>query len=113
MLDNNNANAVYAINNIHGYANQMRSAAAEGLNKKYITNLDNYITIPQLIGVVYEQSLGVDDNNYPLLNEEANYQIYDIVTNWIYNADLSKLASDNLIECSWDDKSNTMMFWNK
>ena len=105
---------IYAINNLDGYVTQMRAAAAKNISENSSEeNLDNYISINQMVGLVKSNCLGYDDNNYPLLNEDANQKIFDEITIWIHNIGLAKLAAQDLIECAWDDELNEMVFWQK
>lgn len=105
---------VYAITNVEGYVSQMREAAANNISENSSEdNLDDYISIDQMIGLVKSNCLGYDDNNYPLLNEEKNQQIFEEASVWIHNVGLAKLAAHNLVECAWDDELNEMVFWHK
>jgi len=105
---------IYAINNLDGYVTQMREAASKNISENSSEdNLDDYISINQMVGLVKSNCLGYDDNNYPLLNEDANQKIFDEITIWIHNIVLAKLAAQDLIECAWDDELNEMVFWQK
>ena len=101
----------YAITNIEGYATEMRDAAARTVAENYEENLDEYISIGQMINLVHSECVGFDSENRPLLNEDANEQIYKSTVTWIHNVGLAKLAAQGLIECAWDDESNDMVFW--
>lgn len=103
---------LYAITNVEGYATEMRDAAAKSLSADYDENLEEFITIKQMINLVNKECVGRDDKDRPLLNEDANCKIYDATVTWIHNAGLAKLAAQNLIECAWDSKNNEMIFWN-
>ena len=105
---------VYAITDLNGYVSQMREAAAQNISENSSNdNLDNYISLDQMIGLVKSNCLGYDDNNYPLLNETTNQKIFEDITVWIHNVGLAKLAAQDLVECAWDDKINEMVFWHK
>ena len=105
---------VYAITDVEGYVSQMREAAANNISENSSQdNLDNYISIDQMIGLVKSHCLGYDDNNHPLLNEENNQKIFEEASVWIHNAGLAKLAAEDLVECAWDDELNEMVFWHK
>lgn len=105
---------VYSITDIDGYVSQMREAAANSISENSSQdNLDSYITINQMVGLVKSNCLGYDDNNQPLLNEETNEKIYEETAVWIHNAGLAKLSANDLVECAWDDKLNEMVFWQK
>lgn len=105
---------VYSITDIDGYVSQMREAAANSISENSSQdNLDSYITINQMVGLVKSNCLGYDDNNQPLLNEETNEKIYEETAVWIHNAGLAKLSANDLVECAWDDELNEMIFWQK
>ena len=105
---------VYAITDLTGYVTQMRDAAASVISDNSSEdNLDNYISIDQMIGLVKSNCLGYDDNQYPLLNEDRNQKIFDEATIWIHNIGIAKLAAQDLVECAWDDELNEMVFWQK
>lgn len=102
---------LYAITNIEGYALEMRQAAAQSIVDDVKENLDDYINIHQMINLVKSECVGFDDNNRPLLNEDANAKIYESTIAWIHNVGLAKLAAKGLIECAWDNETNEMIFW--
>jgi hypothetical protein len=105
---------VYAIVDVNGYVSQMREVAADSISEDgHSDNLDSYISLNQMIGLVKSHCLGFDDNNYPLLNEKKNQQIFEEITIWIHNVGIAKLAGQDLVECAWDDELNEMVFWQK
>lgn len=105
---------VYAIVDLNGYVSQMREVAAQSISENSSEdNLDSYISLDQMVGLVKSHCLGFDDNEYPLLNEEANEKIFEEAATWIHNIGLAKLAAQDLVECAWDDKLNEMVFWQK
>jgi hypothetical protein len=106
-------NKLYAIVDLDGYATEIREAAAHTLAENNTDNLDDYITITQLVQMVRKNCCGFDDDNRPLLNEKTNEQIYESTITWIHNVALAKLAAQDLVECAWDDDANEMVFWSK
>lgn len=105
---------VYAITDLNGYVSQMREAAANSISENSDNdNLDSYISVEQMIGLVRSNCLGFDDENRPLLNEESNEIIFEQTASWIHNVGLAKLAAKDLVECAWDDELNEMVFWHK
>lgn len=104
-------NKIYAIKDIVGYAQEIRTSAAKSISHNYTENLDEFITIQQVINLVHKESLGLDDSDRPLLNEEANANIFDAIVVWLHNSAISKLAASNLVECAWDSENNEMVFW--
>lgn len=104
---------VYAIIDLEGYVSQMRNAAAKSISDEYTDNLDDYISIGQMINLVKSYCKGFDDNDNPLLDEETNEQIFESTAIWIHEVGLAKLAAQDLVECAWDNESNEMVFWRK
>jgi hypothetical protein len=104
---------IYAIIDVDGYAVQMRDAAAKSISSDTNENLDEYISLKQMINLVEEFCLGHDDEDRPLLNEETNEQIFEEAVLWIHDVGLAKLASKDLVECAWDSEMNEMVFWSK
>lgn len=105
---------VYAILDLNSYVTQLREAAAKSFSSDVETdNLNEYISIDQMINLVKNKSLGVDDEDRFLLNEDANEQIFEEIAIWIHNVCLAKLAAKDLIECAWDDEYGEMIFWAK
>jgi hypothetical protein len=105
---------VYAITDIDGYVSQMREAAAKALSEDGDKDdLNSYISLNQMIGLVKEYCLGFDNQNRPLLDEKSNEKIFEETSVWIHSIGLAKLASKDLIECAWDNDSNEMIFWSK
>lgn len=105
---------VYSIINLDGYVAEMRQAAASNISENSVNdNLDDYISLDQMVGLVRKNCLGFDTQNNPVLNEQTNEKIFEEATVWIHNVGLAKLAANDLIECAWDDESNEMIFWHK
>lgn len=104
---------VYAIVDLDGYATQLREAAAKSLSEDSEDNLDEFITLTQIINMVKNNCVGFDDNDRPLLDEVTNEKIFEDTAVWIHNVGLAKLAAKDLVECAWDDNDNEMVFWVK
>jgi len=102
---------IYAIVDLDGYVREMRDAAAKTLAEDHDENLDEFVSVNQMINLVKSECVGFDDNDRPMLNEDANEMIYEKTVAWIHNAGLAKLAAQGLIECAWDSKLNEMIFW--
>lgn len=105
---------VYAITDIDGYVSQMREAAANSISEDSSSdNLDNYISLNQMVGLVKSNCLGFDENEHPILDEKTNQKIFEEASIWIHNIGLAKLAAKDLVECAWDDELSEMVFWHK
>lgn len=107
MSDNN----VYSIIDLDQYATSLRDAVAKTFKEEYSENLDEYISIQQIKGVIEGYSLGEDDDGQLLITEEVFNDIFDDVREWFYEVGVAKLAAKGVIECAWDDDSNEMVFW--
>lgn len=102
---------VYAITDLEGYAKAMRLAVSNSFSNDYSENINDFITINQMVGLVHEACLGYDTNDNPIIDEETNDDIFEYTRIWIQNVGLAKLAAQNIIECAWDEDNNTMVFW--
>lgn len=101
----------YSIIDLEGYAKAMRDGAASSFEKDYTENLDDFITIPQVINMIKENNLGLDDEGNYLINEDIFDDVFNSIRDRLYEVALAKLAAKGLIECAWDDDSNDMVFW--
>lgn len=104
---------VYAIMDLDGYISQIRDAAAKSISDDYDENLDEFISVKQMLNMIKKECLGYDDDDRPLLDEDANERIFENTAIWINNVGLAKLAAKDLVECAWDEDSNEMVFWVK
>lgn len=108
-------NEIYCIINIELYAQQARKEAAYSfaVGHKIDENedLETYVTTNQVCQMIEENCLGKNNDGYLLISKEGKEKLNEQLQTRIYNSALSKLASKNLLECSWDDKKNTMIFW--
>ena len=101
----------YSIIDLEGYAKAMRDGAASSFEKDYTEDLDEFISIPQVINMVKKNNLGLDEEGNYLINEDIFEEIFESIRNQLYEVGLSKLASKGFVECAWDDESNEMIFW--
>lgn len=102
---------IYSITDLDGYAASIRDGVAQSFIENYNENLDEYITIEQVKGIIIGYSLGQDEDDNYLINAEVFNDTFDDVREWFYEAGLSKLAAKGIIECAWDDDTNQMVFW--
>jgi hypothetical protein len=101
----------YSIIDLEGYAKAMRDGAASSFEKDYTENLDDFVTIPQIIIMIKENNLGLDEEGNYLIDEDIFDDIFNCIRDRLYEVSLAKLAAKGLIECAWDDESNDMVFW--
>jgi hypothetical protein len=101
----------YSIIDLEGYAKAMRDGAASSFEKDYTENLDDFITITQVINMVKKNNLGLDEEGSYLINQDIFDDIFNDIRNWLYEVGLCKLAAKGFVDCAWDDESNEMVFW--
>lgn len=101
----------YSIIDIDSYAEAIRENAAKSFCEDYSENLDNFITIQQVINLVKKHSLGKDEYGYYIINEEIFDDTFNDIREWLYGVGLAKLAAKGYVECAWDSKKNEMIFW--
>lgn len=103
----------YSIINLEKYAVHARKRAALLLSDKYEEDLDSFVTKKQAAGLVVEYSIGKDEDGKYLIDDHSYNKLIEAIKVRIYNCGLSKLASEDKLECAWDDKKNEMIFWAK
>lgn len=107
----NKAEPIYSITDLNNYADHIRTGVATSFTEDYKENLDDFISIAQIINIIKQYSLGYDSEGNFLINATIFDEIFDTVRNWIYGVGLAKLAGKNKIECAWDSDTNEMIFW--
>jgi hypothetical protein len=101
----------YSVIDLEGYAKAMRDGAASSFEKDYTENLDEFISIGQIINMIKKNNLGLDEEGNYLINEQIFDDVFNDIRDWLYGVGLAKLASKGFVDCSWDDESNEMVFW--
>jgi hypothetical protein len=101
----------YSIIDLQGYAKAMRDGAASSFEKDYTENLDEFISIGQVINMIKKNNLGLDEEGNYLINEQIFDDVFNYIRDWLYEVGLCKLAAKGFVDCSWDDESNEMVFW--
>jgi hypothetical protein len=101
----------YSIIDLEGYARSVREAAAKSFTETYSENLDEFISVEQVIGLIEENSMGKDEEDNYLITEESFGELFEKIRNRLYSMGLSRLAAKGLVECAWDDETNEMIFW--
>jgi hypothetical protein len=101
----------YSIIDLQGYAVAMREGAAKSFAENYSENLDNFISINQVISLIKKHSLGLDEDDHLIITETIFDNIFNEIREWLYGVGLARLASRGYLECAWDEKTNEMVFW--
>jgi hypothetical protein len=105
----------FCVKDVAEFADIIRLNAAETLIDRDIDNntLNQFVTIGQIIGMIDNKSLGYNEEGDLIINSLIFEDIFDEVTQMIYQSSLSKLAAKGTIECAWDEEKDTMIFWNQ
>lgn len=103
----------YSITDLIGFAESLRTGAAESIVENSKENLDEFITIKQIINMIITKSLGQDSDGLYVIDEDIFDELFEQIRVNIYESGLAKLAAQDIIECAWDNDSNEMVFWTK
>lgn len=100
----------YVIKELQIFAKEIREVVALSFEADDLKDIDEYISINQVINIINEHALYFRDN-LPVIDEETLDEICLDIKTLIFNVGLSKLAAKGLLECSWSDKDNEFVFW--
>lgn len=99
------------IDNMQTYCESIREFAATEISEHYTEDLNSYISLKQVEGLVVPVCRTKNNNYY--ISEKKHYFVIETIMDMIYGVGLAKLAGEDKIECAWDDESNAMVFWSK
>lgn len=106
---------IHCIINVEKYAQYIRKNAAMSFSQDESIDesedLESYVTTNQTCQMIEENSIGKDEEGHFMISEEGCKNLFEQLRTRIYNSGLSKLAAKDLLECHWDEKKNTMIFW--
>lgn len=101
----------YSIVDLRGFASSMRKSAADSFTETYSENLDEFISVEQVINLIKSQTLGLDENDNYIIDEDIFDNIFNDIRDWLYGVGIARLAASGKIECAWNNDSNEMIFW--
>tara|TARA_R110002074_G_scaffold333931_1_gene504168 strand:+ start:643 stop:999 length:357 start_codon:yes stop_codon:yes gene_type:complete len=109
----------YSITDNLEFARIMRNCAAESLSEEHTgepkqyaeEDLDSIITLSQVQSIIFDNSIGTDELEQDVIDEDIFNKIFDETRNLIYQSAMSQLAAKGLVECAWDDEQDKMIFW--
>jgi hypothetical protein len=100
----------YVVTNINKFSKAVRKEAVKVLYKEIPdSDLDEYVTIKQCSSILKKVAHKIDGEFY--LNEDMYVELIEEIANQIHQSALSKLASQDIIQCAWDDEKEQMVFW--
>lgn len=102
---------VYSIVDLLDYSSIVRDGAAKSFCEDYTENLDDFITVEQVIKLVKQFSLGKSEKGEYLINDEIFEFTFDKIREQIYHAGLSKLASKDVVEVAYNSENDEWEFW--
>lgn len=101
----------YIIEKKSKFCKALIKSAAKMLSNEEHNNINEFITIDQCIDIVKEKCLGTDSAGRYIIDEDSYLEMLIDVSEQIYQSALSKLASQDIIQCAWDENKNSMVFW--
>lgn len=101
----------YIIDDLEGFAKNLRDNVAKSFTENYTENLDEFISINQIINIVSQHSKKKNKEGKFIISESSFNNIFDDIRVWIYEVGLARLAAKDIIQCAWDSKNNEMVFW--
>lgn len=102
----------FAITNLEQFSEILRKNAALELSEKNIKNLNDFISINQIMSIVKSHRINNDGGDV-IINEDIVSDLLEEISDIIYQVRLAKLCGDDKIDCAWDNEQNTMVFWSK
>lgn len=103
----------YVISNLEGFANSIRENAAKSFAENHTENLDDFISINQVIGLINEQKDSITEDNQIVITEDNFNNIFDEIRVRLYEVGLARLAANGYLDCAWNNEINQMEFWVK
>ena len=102
----------FVVTNTNDFATILRRNVVEELSlAKEYKNLDELISIPQILQMITKYTLGLDEDRNPILNEDIDTDLFDEALEYVSQIHLCKLCAADKLQCAWDDESNEMVFW--
>jgi len=101
----------FHILNLEKYSLFLRDSVASSFTESYTENLDNFISVNQIVNLIKSRSSRKNDKGHLIISADAVDEIFLELREWLYGVGLSKLASRGYVDCAWDDEQNTMVFW--
>lgn len=99
---------MYTNNNIEAFATKIRELTAKNICENYQDNLDEYMTVSEIIGLLQKNS-----SNQYVIDRDVIISLQTEIKKRIYEVCLAKLAAKDIIDCAWDETENEMVFWTK
>ena len=106
-------NEQYAIMDIQDYSTKLRELVVEEIGATDSSDINNYVTINQIIKIIDEHCSGYTENDEPVVTYDSHCDIFDDIVVMVQNFALAKLAAEDVLECAWDNELNDMIFWKK
>ncbi len=101
----------YVIEDLEGFAKHIRENVAKSFTETYEENLDEFISINQIIKIVEENTKNKNEKGQFIITGKKFDNIFDSIRVWMYEVGLARLAAKDIVQCAWDDENNEMVFW--
>ena len=77
-----------------------------------VEDVFKHITLEQFEQIIKNHSVLEDNGKYSIKEVDVNASL-DEAWEMVVGSILSKMASDGLLECAWDEEKQDMIFWAK
>lgn len=77
-----------------------------------IEDLKQYMTVKNAISIIKENAK-INEKGEFLINTKILEKICLEMSGWLLGVNLAKLASDDVLDCYWDNRKNCMVFKKK
>ena len=104
---------MYKIDNLNGFAKKLGRLVAKEIDIS-IKELKEYISVRSIKEIILEHSVDSEDEDKSIyIDEDRTSAACEDIADWLIGVEHAKLAAEDLVECYWDNKINTMMFYLK
>lgn len=103
---------MYKVNNLNGFAKRIGKLVAREIDIS-VKELKEYISVKSIKDIILEHSMKMESDDSVYMDEERTQAACEDIADWLSGVEHAKLAAEDLIECYWDNKLNTMLFYLK
>ena len=104
---------MYKIDNLNGFAKKLGKVVAKEIDIS-MKELKEYISVKSLKEIILEHSMPSEEGGKSIyIDADRTSAACEDIADWLIGVEHAKLAAEDLVECYWDNKINTMMFYLK
>ena len=104
---------MYKIDNLNGFAKKLGKVVAKEIDIS-MKELKEYISVKSLKEIRLEHSMPSEEGGKSIyIDADRTSAACEDIADWLIGVEHAKLAAEDLVECYWDNKINTMMLYLK